>query len=160
LFTRLFKKKRTANNPLGIGKGRDDLKPLKRERHNKDVVNIDYLLMTIFYDSLQVQGTCSEFKCNLIRRDNQFKYRKEAYSDRLHQTLILLSYTSGPLLRPVINDTAKRTKKIMNKILAIPASSPAIPPNPRTPATIATIKKVKAQFNITTPRFLCLRKGK
>ena len=40
------------------------------------------------------------------------------------------------------------TKKIKNKILAIPAAPAAIPPKPKIAAMIATIKKITVQRNI------------
>ena len=41
------------------------------------------------------------------------------------------------------------TKKIKNKIFAIPAAPAAIPPKPKMAAIIATIKKITVQRNIT-----------
>ena len=43
----------------------------------------------------------------------------------------------------------KSTRKIKNKILAIPAAPAAIPPKPKMAAMIATIKKITVQRNIT-----------
>jgi len=40
------------------------------------------------------------------------------------------------------------TKKIKNKILAIPAAPAAIPPKPKIAAMMATIKKITVQRNI------------
>jgi hypothetical protein len=39
------------------------------------------------------------------------------------------------------------TKKIKNRILAIPAAAPAIPPKPRNAAMIAIMKNVNAHRN-------------
>ena len=44
--------------------------------------------------------------------------------------------------------TRKKTRKIKNKIFAIPAVPAAIPAKPNTPAIIAIIKKITAQRNI------------
>jgi hypothetical protein len=51
----------------------------------------------------------------------------------------------------------KRTKKTKNKILAIPAAVPAMPPNPKAAAINATIKKVSAQLNISHLNFLMMK---
>jgi hypothetical protein len=42
----------------------------------------------------------------------------------------------------------KRTRKIKNRILAIPAETIAIPVKPNIAATIATIKNIKDHFSI------------
>jgi hypothetical protein len=42
-----------------------------------------------------------------------------------------------------------RTKKIKNKILAIPAAPAATPPKPKIAAMIAITKKITVQRNIT-----------
>ena len=44
--------------------------------------------------------------------------------------------------------STKSTRKIKNKILAIPAAPAAIPPNPKMAAMIATTKKITVQRNI------------
>jgi hypothetical protein len=40
-----------------------------------------------------------------------------------------------------------------NKIFAIPADAPAIPPNPKAAATRATIKNTKAQYSMVASPF-------
>lgn len=50
---------------------------------------------------------------------------------------------------PVSKEIANNTRKIKNKILAMPAALEAIPPKPNTAAIIATIKNMSAQRNIT-----------
>lgn len=57
---------------------------------------------------------------------------------------------------PVIMLISRNARKIKNRILAIPAAEPAMPPNPRTPATIAIIKNVIDQFNIMPPFVMTL----
>ena len=56
-------------------------------------------------------------------------------------------YTSVVLL-PNKRLNTNNTKKIKNKILAIPAAPAAIPPKPKIAAMIATIKKMTVQRNI------------
>jgi hypothetical protein len=53
--------------------------------------------------------------------------------------------------RPVKKDRIQTTKKTKNKIFAIPAAVPAIPPNPRIAAIIAMIKKIKVQRSMVLP---------
>src|SRR4029078_6051807 len=50
--------------------------------------------------------------------------------------------------RPLISDTTNRTRNTTNRILAIPAAVPAIPPNPSTAAMIAITRNVSAQDNM------------
>jgi hypothetical protein len=45
-----------------------------------------------------------------------------------------------------------------NKIFAIPADAPAIPPNPKAAATRATIKNTKAQYNMIASPFFPKRR--
>lgn len=52
-------------------------------------------------------------------------------------------------LLPKIRLRMKSTKKIKNKIFAIPAAPAAIPPKPKMAAMMATIKKITVQRNIT-----------
>jgi hypothetical protein len=54
-----------------------------------------------------------------------------------------------PLVKWVRRETKSRTRKMKNKIFAIPADAPAIPPKPKAAATRATIKNTKAQYNMT-----------
>jgi hypothetical protein len=54
----------------------------------------------------------------------------------------------GPLVKWVTRETKSRTRKMKNKIFAIPADAPAIPPNPKAAATRATIKNTRAQYNM------------
>lgn len=49
---------------------------------------------------------------------------------------------------PLIREMMKRTMKIKNKTLAIPAAPAAIPPKPKTPAIKAKTIKVIVQRNI------------
>jgi hypothetical protein len=42
----------------------------------------------------------------------------------------------------------KMTRKMKNRIFAIPVAAPAIPANPNTPAIIAMIKKINAHCNM------------
>jgi len=49
---------------------------------------------------------------------------------------------------PIIRDTIKSIRKTTNRIFAIPAAVPAIPPKPKTAATRAMIRKIIAQVNI------------
>ena len=49
---------------------------------------------------------------------------------------------------PSINDKRKRTIKIKNNTLAIPAALAAIPVKPNMAATMATIRKITVQRNI------------
>jgi hypothetical protein len=51
----------------------------------------------------------------------------------------------------MIRKSMKRTKKIPNNILAIPAAAPAIPPNPRAAAIMEMTKKAAAQYSIDAP---------
>ena len=46
------------------------------------------------------------------------------------------------------NDNTKSTINTKDKIFAIPADAPAIPPNPKIPAIIAMITNVNVQRNI------------
>tara|TARA_R100001230_G_C5667077_1_gene171778 strand:+ start:1155 stop:1355 length:201 start_codon:yes stop_codon:yes gene_type:complete len=48
----------------------------------------------------------------------------------------------------MIKETINKTINMKNKILAIPAAAPAIPPNPNIPAIIAMIINVIVQRNI------------
>ena len=49
----------------------------------------------------------------------------------------------------LIRDVRNRTRKITNRIWAIPAAAPAIPTNPSTPARMAMIKNTTVHCNIT-----------
>ena len=51
-------------------------------------------------------------------------------------------------MTPLRSDSTKSTKKIKNKILAIPAEAPAIPPKPKTPAISAMTTNIIVQRNI------------
>src|SRR6476620_7791987 len=53
----------------------------------------------------------------------------------------------------VTSETKSRTRKIKNKIFAIPADAPAIPPNPKAAATRATIKNTRAQYSLVASPF-------
>jgi hypothetical protein len=44
------------------------------------------------------------------------------------------------MMSPIMN----KTKKIKNRILAMPAAANAIPPKPRIPAMIAMMRKINA----------------
>jgi hypothetical protein len=46
---------------------------------------------------------------------------------------------------PVIREIKKITRNMKNKILAMPAAAPAMPPKPRNAAMTAIIKKTAAQ---------------
>lgn len=52
------------------------------------------------------------------------------------------------LITPLNKDSINNTKKMKNKILAIPADAPAIPPNPKIPAIIAITTNIMVQRNI------------
>src|SRR4029077_9387267 len=52
---------------------------------------------------------------------------------------------------PNTRETKNKTRKITNKIFAIPAAVPAMPANPNRAASSAIIRKVNDQFNIRTP---------
>lgn len=47
-----------------------------------------------------------------------------------------------------MSDKTNNTRKIKNRILAIPAAPAAIPPNPKMAAIMATIRKITVQRNI------------
>jgi len=51
---------------------------------------------------------------------------------------------------PNSRETTNKTRNIKNRILAIPAANPAMPPNPNTAATSATIRKKIDQDSIIT----------
>jgi hypothetical protein len=51
-------------------------------------------------------------------------------------------------MKCVTSEIKSSTRKTKNKIFAIPADAPAMPPNPMAPATRATIKKTKAQYSM------------
>src|SRR5690606_15075812 len=51
-------------------------------------------------------------------------------------------YTRG--LRPKISDSTNSTRKTKNRIFAMPADAPAMPPKPRTAATRAMTRKTMA----------------
>jgi hypothetical protein len=53
----------------------------------------------------------------------------------------------------VTRETKSRTRKTKNKIFAIPADAPAIPPNPKAAATSATIKNTRAQYSMVASPF-------
>ena len=63
--------------------------------------------------------------------------------------ILFIENYSVLLDRPKINERTKRTKKIKNRTLAIPAAPAAIPPKPNMAAMMATIKKITVQRNIT-----------
>jgi len=50
-----------------------------------------------------------------------------------------------------MSDKAKRTKNIINRILAISVAVAMIPVKPRRPAIIATTKNVRAHTSIPVP---------
>ncbi len=50
-------------------------------------------------------------------------------------------------------ETTNSTRKITNRICAIPVAAPAIPPKPNSAAISATIRKNTAQPNIVIPSF-------
>src|SRR6476660_8635152 len=58
-----------------------------------------------------------------------------------------------PLVKWVTRDTKSRTRKMKNKILAIPADAPAIPPNPKAAATRATSRNTRAQYSMVASPF-------
>jgi hypothetical protein len=67
--------------------------------------------------------------------------------------LLVASYphTGGlPRNAPPTSATSVNTKKMKNKIFAIPAAAPAMLVNPNTAAMMATMKNVKAHDNMTT----------
>ena len=53
----------------------------------------------------------------------------------------------------VTRETKSRTRKTKNKIFAMPADAPAIPPNPKAAATRATIKNTRAQYSMVASPF-------
>jgi hypothetical protein len=61
--------------------------------------------------------------------------------------------TRGPLVKWVTRETKSRTRKTKNKIFAMPADAPAIPPNPKAAATSATIKNTRAQYSMVASPF-------
>jgi hypothetical protein len=52
------------------------------------------------------------------------------------------------LERPNISDNTNNTRKMKNRILAIPAAPAATPPKPKMAAIIATIRNITVQRNI------------
>jgi hypothetical protein len=56
--------------------------------------------------------------------------------------------------RPNNRETTNKTRKITNKIFAIPAAAPAIPPKPNKAATRAITRKKIDQDNIFTSPFI------
>jgi len=70
---------------------------------------------------------------------------------KLCRVVDLITYTSSatPLPLPAIKLNMNNTRKIKNKILAIPAAPAAIPPKPNIAAIIAITKKMIVQRNIT-----------
>jgi hypothetical protein len=63
---------------------------------------------------------------------------------------LFVSQTGGlPRNAPATSATSVKTKKMKNRIFAIPAAAPAMLVKPRTAAMIATTKNVNAQDNMT-----------
>jgi hypothetical protein len=58
--------------------------------------------------------------------------------------------------RPNNRETTNKTRKITNKIFAIPAAAPAIPPKPNKAATRAITRKKIDQDNIFTSPFVSI----
>ena len=59
-----------------------------------------------------------------------------------------INWSYMTLRRPNNRETTNKTRNITNRILAIPAAAPAIPPKPNRAATMATIRKKIDQDNI------------
>src|SRR5690606_31038842 len=59
----------------------------------------------------------------------------------------------GPRKRPNRKEATNSTRKMMNRILAIPVAVPAMPPKPSTPAMMAMIRKVMAQLSMACPSY-------
>ena len=74
------------------------------------------------------------------------------YNCSLYCEIARKLYTSSatPLPLPAIKLSTNNTRKIKNKILAIPAAPAAIPPNPKMAAIIAITKKIIVQRNISS----------
>ena len=69
----------------------------------------------------------------------------------LYCVIALKLYTSSatPLPLPAIKLSTNNTRKIKNRILAMPAAPAAIPPNPKIAAIIAITRKIIVQRNIS-----------
>lgn len=65
-----------------------------------------------------------------------------------HSFKFLDTYKNYNVDLPLIKESKNNTKKIKNKILAIPAAPAASPPNPSIAAIIAITRKVIVQRNI------------
>ena len=52
-------------------------------------------------------------------------------------------------MKCITSDTTRSTRKTKNRICAMLAEAPAMPPNPSRPAMIAMTRKVKAQPSMT-----------
>ena len=61
----------------------------------------------------------------------------------------------GRRLPPNIRNIINNTIKMKNRIFAIPAAAPAIPPKPKAAAIIAIIKNTNAQPNIILSLAFC-----
>ena len=64
------------------------------------------------------------------------------------QLIIPVSSTHYKVDLPLIRESRNNTKKIKNKIFAIPAAPAAMPPNPNIAAIIAITRNVIVQPNI------------
>ena len=62
------------------------------------------------------------------------------------------------LVKAMIKEMTKSTRKIKNRISAIPAAAPAIPVKPKSAATSAITKKITAHFSMVLPSFHYLMK--
>jgi hypothetical protein len=65
-----------------------------------------------------------------------------------HQQPKIYRGSRTPPFLPNIKLSTNNTKKIKNKILAIPAAPAATPPKPNMAAMMATIRKITVQRNI------------
>lgn len=57
-----------------------------------------------------------------------------------------------PLTSRITMLTTSKTKKMMNKIFAIVAAVPAMPPNPKAAARMASTRKTMIQVNTVVPQ--------
>ena len=74
------------------------------------------------------------------------------------KSVFLFFYVGGVRPRKALNtiETTNKTRKTINRILAIPTDAPAIPEKPSTPAISAIIKNVRAQPNMGYPFVVCI----
>ncbi|OFR02790.1 hypothetical protein HMPREF2907_08470 [Neisseria sp. HMSC055H02] len=81
-----------------------------------------------------------KFQTTFVLVNNKIFRKKIVYYFTLLFKLLGFDY----LLLPKIKDNTAKTKKQINRILAIPAALPAMPPKPRKAAMMAMTKKTTA----------------